>query len=83
MAPSLLPTERRPDLTTLARRHGGKFPDAYIAKVLRNGVTMPGHGPAEMPVWGPEFAATDRLDKAQVTLRIKNLAKYIKSLQTN
>jgi len=34
-----------PNLTTLARRHGGKFPDAYVVNVLRNGVTMPAHGP--------------------------------------
>ena len=70
-----------PDLTTLALRHGRKFPNAYVTKVFRNGVTMPAHGPAEMPVWGTEFAATERLDKVQVTLRIKDLAAYIKSLQ--
>ena len=70
-----------PNLTTLARRHGGKFPDAYVVNVLRNGVTMPAHGPAEMPVWGTEFAATDQLDKLQVMLRIKNLTQYIKSRQ--
>jgi hypothetical protein len=70
-----------PDLTTLARRHGGKFPDAYVGKVLRNGVTMPAHGPAEMPVWGTEFAGNERLNKGQVEQRVKNLTNYIKSLQ--
>ena len=71
-----------PDLTTLSRRHGGKFPDAYVSRVLRNGVTMAAHGPAEMPVWGTEFAAAGQLDKVQVTERIKNLADYIRSFQT-
>jgi hypothetical protein len=52
-----------------------------MLKVLRNGVTLPAHGPAEMPDWGTEFAETDRLNKTQVELRIKNLADYIKSLQ--
>lgn len=75
------PYRRPPDLTTLSRRHGGSFPDAYVAKVLRNGVALRAHGPAEMPVWGTEFAETDRLDKIQVTLRIKQLANYLKSLQ--
>ena len=70
-----------PDLTTLARRHGGKFPDLYVSNVLRNGVKLPAHGPAEMPVWGAEFEATEQLNKAQVTLRVKNLTNYIKSLQ--
>jgi mono/diheme cytochrome c family protein len=74
------PYRAPPDLTTLARRHGGKFPDAYVLKVLRNGVVMPAHGPAEMPIWGADFAM-DRLSEPQVALRIKNLTSYIKSFQ--
>jgi mono/diheme cytochrome c family protein len=69
-----------PDLTTLARRHGGKFPDTYVTKVLRNGVVMPAHGPAEMPIWGADFAM-GRLGEPEVALRIANLATYLKSLQ--
>jgi mono/diheme cytochrome c family protein len=46
------PYRAPPDLTTLARRHGGTYPDDYVLKVLRNGVVMPAHGPAEMPIWG-------------------------------
>jgi len=74
------PFRAPPDLTTLARRHGGKFPDGYVSDVLRNGVVMPAHGPAEMPIWGSEFAA-DRAGTAQAALRIRNLTDYIKSLQ--
>jgi mono/diheme cytochrome c family protein len=70
-----------PDLTTLARRHGGKFPDEYFADVLRNGVVLPAHGPAEMPVWGADFRTRDKLDSAQVAQRITNLSNYFKSLQ--
>jgi mono/diheme cytochrome c family protein len=70
-----------PDLSTLTRRHDGKFPEAYVVKVLRNGVKMPAHGPAEMPIWGTDFRARDRLDETQVTLRITNLTNYIKSIQ--
>jgi mono/diheme cytochrome c family protein len=70
-----------PDLTTLARRHGGKFPDAYFAGVLRHGVTLPDHGPAEMPTWGTDFETGKQLDEMQVTLRITNLSAYIKSQQ--
>lgn len=77
----LAPYRRPPDLTTLARRHGGQFPDAYVSSVLRDGVIMPAHGPAEMPVWGEEFRVKDRLDETQVKLRITNLIKYIKSFQ--
>ena len=70
-----------PDLTTLARRHGGTFPDAYVSHVLRNGVSMPAHGPAEMPIWGTDFIAGDRLDEAQATSRIASLSNYLKAHQ--
>jgi len=49
------PFRSPPDLTTLARRHGGKFPEAYVSNVLRNGVVMPSHGPAEMSILGSGF----------------------------
>jgi hypothetical protein len=42
------PYRRPPDLTSLSRRHAGKFPEAYVSKVLRNGVKLPAHGPAEI-----------------------------------
>ena len=79
----LPPYRTPPDLTTLARRHGGKFPNAYLSNVLRNGVRLPAHGPAEMPVWATDFEATDQLDEVRVKLRIKSLTSYIKSLQVN
>ena len=70
-----------PDLSTLAQRHGGKFPDAYVSDVLRNGVPMPDHGPAEMPTWGADLRAGERMDASQVALRIVNLTEYLKSRQ--
>jgi mono/diheme cytochrome c family protein len=71
-----------PDLTLLAQRHGGKFPNSYVGEVLRNGVTMPSHGPAEMPTWGTDFRVSGGLDGTQVKLRIVRLSNYIKSRQT-
>jgi mono/diheme cytochrome c family protein len=72
------PYRMPPDLTTLSRRHGGKFPEAYVSKMLHNGVKLPAHGTAEMPVWGAEFEAKGD-DKTQVESRIRNLTNYIKS----
>ncbi|MFZ3215957.1 MAG: c-type cytochrome [Candidatus Acidiferrales bacterium] len=69
------------DLTTLAKRHGGKFPDSYVANVLRHGVKAPAHGDAEMPVWGPLFTSMDS-DQGIMYVRISSLVSYIKSLQT-
>ena len=78
--PAPYPFRSPPDLTTLAQRNGGKFPDAYVSSVLRNGVVLPAHGPAEMPVWGDEFKIK-RLSEVQVKLRITRLTNYIQSLQ--
>jgi len=68
------------NLTTLAKRHDGKFPDLYVEEVLRNGVKAPAHGDAEMPVWGPLFSSMDS-DPAIMYVRISSLVSYIKSLQ--
>ena len=70
------------DLTTLAKRHGGKFPDEYVANVLRFGTKSPTHGSSDMPVWGPLFSSVSNRDKQQVEMRIYNLTAYIKSLQS-
>ena len=70
-----------PDLTKLTSSHGGKFPETYVSQVLRLGVVMPAHGPAEMPVWGTAFRMGERVDEAQITTRISELITYIKSFQ--
>src|SRR5579864_8924803 len=69
-----------PDLTALAKRHDGKFPDRYVEDVLRNGVKAPAHGDAEMPVWGPLFRAMDS-DSGIMYVRIASVMSYLKSVQ--
>jgi hypothetical protein len=73
--------DRMPDLTTLAKRHGGQFPDAYVRDALRNGVEISAHGPAEMPIWGTRFKEHESLTHAQLTARMANLVAYLKSQQ--
>ena len=76
------------DLTTLAQRHDGKFPDDYVANVLKHGVEKPAHGSGEMPVWGPMFETMNRwktlcpsMEEVPVSVRIANLTNYLKSIQ--
>jgi mono/diheme cytochrome c family protein len=71
-----------PDLTTLSKRHAGQFPSGYVADVLRSGVKMPDHGPAEMPVWGTVFKSSSPADEAEINTRIANLTAYLKAIQT-
>jgi mono/diheme cytochrome c family protein len=69
-----------PDLTLMARRNRGAFPgDRVRAFVTGTGRTLPAHGPAEMPIWGPLFRAFET--DVRVQERIKNLVQYLESLQ--
>ncbi len=70
-----------PDLTTLAIRHGGKFPYEYVSDVLRFGTRIVAHGSSDMPIWGPIFGSMDNFDEVAVRKRIKDLSNYLASLQ--
>ena len=70
-----------PDLTKLAKRHGGTFPNGYVLDVLRNGVQAPAHGTIEMPVWGPMFDTMSHENATESKLRIINVVNYLKSIQ--
>jgi mono/diheme cytochrome c family protein len=70
-----------PDLTTLAKRHDGKFPGDYVSTVLRNGIKAPAHGTSDMPMWGPLFASVSGNEQPVVNMRIANLVRYLESLQ--
>lgn len=68
------------NLTTLAQRHDGKFPEDYVTQILDSGPRdAKAHGSKDMPVWGVLFKSIG--DPAQAQLRIFNIKKYIESLQ--
>lgn len=69
------------DLTTLAKRHAGKFPEDYVAEIVRIGKPIQAHGSSDMPVWGPIFNARDKFNDMAVKQRIKNLCAYLATLQ--
>lgn len=69
------------DLTTLAKTHNGKFPDAHVTSVLQFGSSLPAHGTAQMPVWGPLLGKIDTTHKQDTQLRIANLSRYLESIQ--
>jgi mono/diheme cytochrome c family protein len=72
---------RPPDLTTLAKRHMGKFPYDYVSNILRFGPGPTAHGSSDMPTWGPVFQIIDKDNERAVQQRIKNLGAYLASLQ--
>jgi mono/diheme cytochrome c family protein len=70
-----------PDLTTLAKRHGGKFPYDYVTSILLFGPGISAHGSSDMPTWGPIFQTMDRNRESAAQNRIRNVADYLASLQ--
>ena len=71
------------DLTELAQRNGGKYPEAYVETVIRFGAPAnAAHGSEDMPVWGPIFGSMSGSSRSpEVQLRITNLARYLGTLQ--
>lgn len=74
-------TAQPTDLTTLAKTHNGKYPDAHVVSVLRFGPDVPAHGTAQMPVWGPVLGKMSNAHLTESTLRISNLSRYLQSMQ--
>jgi mono/diheme cytochrome c family protein len=69
------------DLTTLAKRNGGKYPADKVTTILRGQANLVPHGDQEMPVWGPVFWRMSGGHEELVQARIANLNRYLESLQ--
>lgn len=72
------------DLTRIAARRGGRFPDAEIATYIDGRFELPAHGTRDMPVWGERFQerfAPDTQPDEIVRGRLMVLVEYLKSIQ--
>jgi mono/diheme cytochrome c family protein len=69
------------DLTLIAARNKGTFPEFDIRHSISGDAVIAAHGSREMPVWGDLLRSLDGGSDSITQLRIDNLAKYIKSLQ--
>ena len=72
---------RPSDLTALARRNAGKFPELRVFAAINGDLHVTAHGSKDMPTWGAVFRQMQGADVASVNLRIRNLTKYVESLQ--
>ena len=69
------------DLTRIAARNGGVYPQARVERVISGEELITGgHGTRAMPVWGPIFSQI-AWDQDLGRLRLHNLAAYIGRLQ--
>lgn len=79
------------DLTTLAKRNGGRFPTRQVMEIIdgRSAAPIGSHGPREMPVWGDVFLEQAQQDPTRAKLhpewsvraRITALIDYLGQLQ--
>jgi hypothetical protein len=46
-----------PDLTELAKRSGGRFPEERVREIVDGRAVLAAHGTRPMPVWGYELEA--------------------------
>jgi mono/diheme cytochrome c family protein len=71
-----------PDLTVLAKNHGGQFPAEGVRRMIAGGEISASHGSREMPIWGPIFHQIE-WDQDLGNVRLENLVKYLESIQTS
>jgi len=72
------------DLTRIAARRGGKYPDGEIARYIDGRFEVTAHGSRAMPVWGESFGAAvpdAGVSEEVVRGRILVLVEYLKSIQ--
>ena len=72
------------DLTRIAARRGGAFPDGEIAQWIDGRFDVPAHGTREMPIWGRQLAdpiAEDASGEEVARGRIDLLVEYLKTIQ--
>jgi mono/diheme cytochrome c family protein len=69
-----------PDLTTIAARNGGKFDTLALTRVISGVDGRPAaHGSVAMPIWGEAFSSSP--DDKVASLRVRNLAKHLETMQ--
>jgi mono/diheme cytochrome c family protein len=69
------------DLTQLAKRNAGKFPELQVFGAINGDVQVPAHGSKDTPVWGGVFRRMGDNSVSGATLRMRNLTRYIETLQ--
>jgi mono/diheme cytochrome c family protein len=80
--PAALALKRFPsNLTLLAATNGGRFPELQVAQAIKGDWITTAHGSQEMPVWGPVFLYLAHHDPAVAQLRVRNLTKFVESMQ--
>jgi mono/diheme cytochrome c family protein len=76
--------KRPADLTHIAARRSGAFPDAEIARIVDGRFDLPAHGTRDMPIWGRklgESVAEGTQPDEVARGKIMALVEYLKTIQ--
>jgi mono/diheme cytochrome c family protein len=81
VAPALV--KKPPDLTAIAKRAGGKFPEERVRSTIDGRTEFAAHGARDMPVWGLSFAEPGRdvSSEREIEAEIRALVRFIAKLQ--
>lgn len=71
------------NLTMLAARNNGKYPEARVAAMIEGKTGVPAHGSREMPMWGTLFKSlgSGGDNAGLAAIRVRALVKYVETLQ--
>ena len=70
------------DLTAIAKRRNGVFPEADIAKIIAGIENVPGHRTGDMPVWWETFKKSENItDEKVLQEKINHIVAYLKTIQ--
>lgn len=71
-------TKAPADLTRIAARNGGQFPETKVRRYIEGLDEVAAHGSRDMPMWGALFRS---LERDTVPLRVQALSDFLKSIQ--
>lgn len=71
-------TKAPADLTKLAARNGGTYPDVKVKRYIEGADEVAAHGTRDMPMWGELFRS---LNRDTALIRIQALSDLIKGMQ--
>ena len=73
-----------PDLTLLAKEHGGMFPSEQVRDSIDGRKQIAAHGSSKMPVWGTVFSAQPAAESPEAHARsqVQMITDYLRSIQT-
>ena len=73
--------KKRPsDLTQLARKNGGSFPELQVMKYIKGQDVVAAHGSRDMLIWGTIFSQMSS-NQELVQVRTYALLKFLEQLQ--